>query len=180
MKFLSHMFHTWWVFAALLATAVFWAWWQGVVADVIETDVIRVTWVISGFFLFTFVYLGALAKRIDATNWRGVDKLMLDHMVDVQAYEGWFKRRLKLGWFMGQFGFSLGIVGTIIGLQIMMNSTFADGTLSNPDTQDKLLPSIASHYAIALYATAVGLISGMTLMLLTFILTLSVEVRANE
>lgn len=77
-----------------------------------------------------------------------------------------------LGWFSSELCLALGMLGTVIGL-IMMLSGFNTLDVSNINSIQQLLTKLGGSMGTALYTTVTGLACGINLKIQTFNLSLS-------
>lgn len=141
-------FMAWWVSVLLIATGIFWAYFFGLVHTVWTADETYITSLIALIFVACNVKLGTIAYQIgDPDYW------------DTET----FKKRLETLWFMSEQLMALGMMGTVIGL-IMMLSTTSVGSIDAGSMQS-VLSGMWKSMGLALYTNAVGLACSILLKL---------------
>ena len=138
----------WWVSVLLIGTGVFWAYFFGLVHTVWVADETYITSLIAAIFVACNVKLGIMAYQIDSPDYWDMDTI---------------KKRLETMWFMSEQMMALGMLGTVIGL-IMMLSTTTVGSIDGGSMQG-ILAGMWKSMGLALYTNAVGLICSIVLKL---------------
>lgn len=141
-------FMAWWVSVLLIGTGIFWAYFFGLVHTVWEADETYITSLIAIIFLVCNLKLGAIAFHIDSPKYWDMDTI---------------KKRLESLWFMSEQMMALGMLGTVIGL-IMMLATTTVGSIDAGSMQS-VLAGMWKAMGLALYANAVGLVCSILLKL---------------
>jgi hypothetical protein len=98
----------------------------------------------------------------------------IDHGVLLDSFEAELKQSHLFGWFISDLLLSLGLLGTVIALIVML------GPVSGLDAGDQsatngALAAMSGGMAVALYATLAGLIGGMLLKIQGFLLDGAVD-----
>jgi hypothetical protein len=149
MKALNYKkFMAWWVSVLLIGTGIFWAYFFGLVDTVLEADETYITSLIAAIFVVCNLKLGAIAYHIDSPDYWDMEQL---------------KKKLETQWFMSEQMMALGMLGTVIGL-IMMLSTTTVGSIDAGSMQG-ILSGMWKSMGLALYTNAVGLICSILLKL---------------
>lgn len=149
MKVLNYKkFMAWWVSVLLIGTGVFWAYFFGLVHTVLQADETYITSLIAAIFVACNLKLGVIAYQIDSPNYWDMDVI---------------KKRLETLWFMSEQLMALGMLGTVIGL-IMMLSTTSVGSIDAGSMQG-VLTGMWKAMGLALYTNAVGLVCSILLKL---------------
>jgi hypothetical protein len=149
MKALNYKkFMAWWASVLLIGTGVFWAYFFGLVHTVWIADETYITSLIAVIFVVCNLKLGSIAYHIDSPNYWDMDQL---------------KKKLETLWFMSEQMMALGMLGTVIGL-IMMLSTTTVGSIDSGSMQG-ILSGMWKSMGLALYTNAVGLICSILLKL---------------
>lgn len=149
MKVLNYKkFMAWWVSVLLIGTGIFWAYFFGLVHTVLAADETYITSLIAVIFVVCNVKLGFIAYQIDSPNYWDMDTV---------------KKRLETLWFMSEQLMALGMMGTVIGL-IMMLSTTSVGSIDAGSMQS-VLSGMWKSMGLALYTNAVGLAGSILLKL---------------
>ena len=100
-------FVKWFLLNAVMATAVFFAETKGAVSLMIKGDVSKLTIVI----MLLYVIISAMVGRICYLS----DKINPKKREEAKEH---LARRAEVGWFAAEHFFSLGLLGTIVGLVI--------------------------------------------------------------
>lgn len=149
MKALNYKkFMAWWVSVLLIATGIFWAYFFGLVHTIWEADETFITSLIAIIFVVCNLKLGVIAYHIDSPDYWDMDTI---------------KKRLESQWFMSEQMMALGMLGTVIGL-IMMLATTTVGSIDAGSMQG-ILAGMWKAMGLALYANAVGLVCSIALKL---------------
>jgi hypothetical protein len=98
----------------------------------------------------------------------------IDHGLLLDSFEAELKQSHLFGWFLSDLLLSLGLLGTVIALVVML------GPLSGLDTDlqstvEGALADMSGGMAVALYTTLAGLIGGMLLKIQGFLLDGAVD-----
>lgn len=149
-------FIAWWVSILLLATGVFWAGYFGLIQAMWEADETYITSIIAVAFVVTNIYLGI------AAYWAGYPAV---------TYEGWFRNRLQTTWFVSEQLMALGMLGTVIGLIMMLANNFVGGA---GDMQN-MLGGMWKSMGLALYTNAVGLVCSIVLKVQVYVVGYGVD-----
>jgi MotA/TolQ/ExbB proton channel family len=98
----------------------------------------------------------------------------IDHGLLLDSFEAELKQSHLFGWFISDLLLSLGLLGTVIALIVML------GPISGLDADDQsatngALAAMSGGMAVALYTTLAGLIGGMLLKIQGFLLDGAVD-----
>lgn len=145
-KNLHVKFIAWWVSVLLLLTGAFWAGYFGLLTKVWHADETYLTSIIIAIFIATNVYLGVTAYNA------GDSRLISS---------GWFKKRLQTVWFASEQLMALGMLGTVIGLIMMLANNFVGN--SAEAAMQQMLAGMWKSMGLALYTNAVGLLCSISL-----------------
>lgn len=144
-------FIAWWVSVLMIATGVFWAGYFGLVHTIWEADETYITSIIAIIFVLSNLYLGIAAFWAD------------DPFV---ASEDWFKNRMQTLWFLSEQIMALGMLGTVIGLIMMLANNFVG---SGDAAMQTMLAGMWKSMGLALYTNAVGLLCSIALKVQVYI-----------
>lgn len=144
-------FIRWLVIACITLAGLFMLWEIGMVARIWNQDASCLSGVILVFFFFVSGYLGLATYRSP----RGLG----------------FSCE-EIGWFSSELCMGLGMVGTIVGL-IMMLSGFEGLDATNVKSVQQLLTELGGSLGTALYTTLTGLACGINMKIQTFNLSLA-------
>ena len=106
-----------------------------------HADVTKLSFLIIVIFIFTSVWIGR--KTYDLETSTGIDE------------------KIDVGWFIAETCLALGMVGTVTGFLYMLGSAFENIDISNTQTLQDALASMAKGMSTALYTTLIGLISSI-------------------
>lgn len=151
-------FIAWWVSVLLIATGVFWAGYFGLVEKVWEADETYITTIIAMAFVVSNFYLGV------AAFWADYPRVVS---------ESWFKDRLQTTWFVSEQLMALGMLGTVIGLIMMLANNFVGN--SGDTAMQAMLASMWKSMGLALYTNAVGLLCSIALKIQVYIVGYGVD-----
>jgi hypothetical protein len=146
--------YIWWIAVLLISTLVFWLGYTGYITDIWNKDATYITSGISVLFLYGLAMLGQVAYSVKSEN------------VDVKTNASKLLNRV---WFLSEIEMGLAIVGTGIGIILLL------GVNSNVNVEDKsalqtLLTHLWSTMGVAFYPNALGLGSSIILKILSFLL----------
>lgn len=149
-------FIAWWVSVLLMATGVFWASYFGLIQAMWIADETYITSLIAAIFVVTNVYLGI------AAYWAGYP---------IVTYEDWFRNRLQTTWFISEQLMALGMLGTVIGLIMMLANNFVAGDAG----MQNMLAGMWKSMGLALYTNAVGLVCSIVLKIQVYVVGYGVD-----
>ena len=104
-------------------------------------DVTKLSFLIIIIFVFTSVWIGR--KTYDLETSTGIDE------------------KIDVGWFIAETCLALGMVGTVTGFLYMLGTAFENIDVSNTQTLQDALASMAKGMSTALYTTLTGLVSSI-------------------
>ena len=104
-------------------------------------DVTKLSFLIIIIFVFTSVWIGRKTYDLETNS-------DIDNKIDV-------------GWFIAETCLALGMVGTVTGFLYMLGTAFEDIDVSNTQTLQDALASMAKGMSTALYTTLTGLVSSI-------------------
>ena len=106
-----------------------------------NADVTKLSFLIIIIFIVTSVWIGRKTYDLEAST-------VIDDKIDV-------------GWFIAETCLALGMVGTVTGFLYMLGTAFENIDISNSQTLQDALASMAKGMSTALYTTLIGLISSI-------------------
>ncbi len=106
-----------------------------------HADVTKLSFLIIVIFMFTSVWIGRKTYDLEATS-------VIDDKIDV-------------GWFIAESCLALGMVGTVTGFLYMLGTAFENIDITNAQTLQDALASMAKGMSTALYTTLTGLIASL-------------------
>jgi hypothetical protein len=106
-----------------------------------HADVTKLSFLIIIIFMFTSVWIGRKTYDLETTS-------VIDDKIDV-------------GWFIAESCLALGMVGTVTGFLYMLGTAFENIDITNAQTLQDALASMAKGMSTALYTTLTGLIASL-------------------
>ena len=106
-----------------------------------NADVTKLSFLIIIIFIVTSVWIVRKTYDLEAST-------VIDDKIDV-------------GWFIAETCLALGMVGTVTGFLYMLGTAFENIDISNSQTLQDALASMAKGMSTALYTTLIGLISSI-------------------
>jgi hypothetical protein len=142
-------FFFWWVSVLLVGTGVFWANHYGFIQSIWKNDVTYITSLIAASFIGINILLGWVTFKAANPSFFASNKQKILKVYDT-------------GWFMSEIMMALGMFGTVIGLILMLSTSFV-GT--DPSQMQSQLGGMWAHMGLALYTNAIGIIASIVLKL---------------
>ena len=147
-------FTKWFLLNAVVATAVFLAEQKGAISTIIKNDLSYISIVIMILYAVVAGYIGRLCYLADKIN----------EEKEKEAKE-YLLQRSELGWFSAEHFFSLGLLGTIVGL------IFAtQGSLDSSLPTSEIVGGLKEGLNTAFYTTVCGIVFSLPLQLQLMIL----------
>ena len=144
-------FVKWFLFNAIVLTTLFLFEQKGAISSIVANDLSHISILIMVLYVFTSAYVGRLCYLADQAK-TGRDR------------EGLFKR-MDVGWFAAEHFFSLGLLGTIIGLTIATRTSFDDMV-----TVSEVVAGLKVGLNTAFYTTICGIVFSIPLQIQLMIL----------
>jgi hypothetical protein len=101
-------FTKWFLLNAVMFTAIFFAEQRGLISTMIEGDLSHISVLIMSLYAFMSAFVGRLCYLSDKISKDNTDKRAKE--------KNYLAKRSDVGWFAAEHFFSLGLLGTIIGL----------------------------------------------------------------
>ena len=114
-----------------------------------HADVTKLSFLIIIIFIFTSVWIGRKTYDLE-TNRKDINYLKSD-----------IDGKIDVGWFIAETCLALGMVGTVTGFLYMLGTAFENIDISNTQTLQDALASMAKGMSTALYTTLTGLIASI-------------------
>jgi len=114
-----------------------------------HADVTKLSFLIIIIFIFTSVWIGRKTYDLE-TNRKDINYLKSD-----------IDGKIDVGWFIAETCLALGMVGTVTGFLYMLGTAFENIDISNSQTLQDALASMAKGMSTALYTTLTGLIASI-------------------
>lgn len=130
--------YIWWITNLAVATGVFWAWHNGIIAKIWYDDVTMITSILAILYLITTALIGYVAYTKDYAN----------KIVDAC-------------WFLSEQMLAIGMLGTVVGFIYLLSSGITSASVTDPTSLATLLANMSVGLGIALYTNAVGILASL-------------------
>jgi len=139
----------WWLIFCLILIGFGTAYHFNLHSQLYYADVTKLSFLIIIIFIFTSVWIGRKTYDLELNQ---KDKSYLK--TDVND-------KIDVGWFIAETCLALGMVGTVTGFLYMLGTAFENIDISNSQTLQDALASMAKGMSTALYTTLTGLIASI-------------------
>jgi hypothetical protein len=147
-------FTKWFLVNAVIITAMVLVEMKGMVSTVIKNDLSHISILIMMLYVSVSAYIGKLCYLADRINEKKKQEAILV-----------LSRRAELGWFAAEHFFSLGLLGTIIGLVIATK-----GSLDSTMPLSEIVSGLKVGLNTAFYTTICGIVFSLPLQIQLMIL----------
>ena len=152
-------FTKWFLLNAVMLTAVFFAEQKGAISTIVKNDLSHISILIMVLYVLVSVYVGKLCYLADKINENKKE----------EAKE-FLRKRSHMGWFSAEHFFSLGLLGTIIGL------IFAtQGSLDSSIPIAEMVGGLKEGLNTAFYTTVCGIVFSLPLQVQLMILKFKLD-----
>ena len=152
-------FTKWFLINAVMVTAIFFAEQKQAISTIVKNDLSHISIVIMSLYLIVSCYVGRLCYLSDKIN-KNKKEEAKKHLTD----------RAELGWFAAEHFFSLGLLGTIVGL------IFAtQGSLDSSLPVNQIVSGLKEGLNTAFYTTVCGIVFSLPLQVQLMILKFKLE-----
>ena len=152
-------FTKWFLLNSVILTALFFAEQKEVVSTIVENDLSKISVLIMALYLLIAGYIGRLCYLSDKIN--------KNKSEEAKQY---LTKRADIGWFAAEHFFSLGLLGTIIGL------IFAtQGSLDCSLPTSEVVAGLKEGLNTAFYTTVCGIMCSLPLQVQLMTLKLKLE-----
>jgi len=152
-------FTKWFLLNAVMLTVVFFAEQKGAISTIIKNDLSYISILIMVLYVLVSIYVGKLCYLCDKIN---------DNRK--KAAKEFLRKRSHLGWFAAEHFFSLGLLGTIIGL------IFAtEGSLDSSIPVSEVVAGLKEGLNTAFYTTVCGIVFSLPLQVQLMILKFKLD-----
>jgi len=152
-------FTKWFLLNAVMLTAFFFAETKGAISTIIKNDLSYISLLIIVLYVLVSSYVGKLCYLSDKINSK--------RKSDASAF---LLKRADMGWFAAEHFFSLGLLGTIIGL------VFAtEGSLDSSLPTNEVVSGLKKGLNTAFYTTVCGIVFSIPLQIQLMILKFKLE-----
>lgn len=146
-RFSESYFLRWWLIALVIAVMAFWGWHQGIFASMFFYDHTKITLITLFVFSLASVMIGINTYTANAENAHELDQ----------------EQKLEFGWFAADICMTLGLLGTVVGFIMMMNTDLVSFAAQDPSAITRLISSLTASMGTAFYTTAVGVLTSILL-----------------
>ena len=152
-------FTKWFLLNAVMLTVVFFAEQRGAISTIVKNDLSHISILIMVLYALVSIYVGKLCYLADKIN----------ESKREEAKE-FLRKRSHVGWFAAEHFFSLGLLGTIIGL------IFAtQGSLDSSIPISEMVGGLKEGLNTAFYTTVCGIIFSLPLQVQLMILKFKLD-----
>ena len=155
-------FTKWFLLNAVMVTAIFFAEQKGLISAMIQADLSHISILI----MFLYVSVSALVGRLCYLS----DKISKDNSVKKKKELDYLTKRSDVGWFAAEHFFSLGLLGTIIGLILA-----TEGSLDSSVPTAQIVAGLKQGLNTAFYTTVCGIVFSLPLQVQLMILKFRLE-----
>ena len=155
-------FTKWFLLNAVMVTAIFFAEQKGLISSMIQADLSHISILI----MFLYVSVSALVGRLCYLS----DKISKDNSVKKKKELDYLTKRSDVGWFAAEHFFSLGLLGTIIGLILA-----TEGSLDSSVPTAQIVAGLKQGLNTAFYTTVWGIVFSLPLQVQLMILKFRLE-----
>jgi Ca2+/Na+ antiporter len=157
-------FTKWFLLNAVVLTVVFFFETKDAITTIVKNDLSHISVLIMFLYLIVAGYIGRLCYLTDKIN----DK----KSEEAKAY---LLKRSEVGWFAAEHFFSLGLLGTIIGLIFATK-----GSLDSSLPVSEIVAGLKEGLNTAFYTTVCGIVFSLPLQVQLMILKFKLETRQEE
>ena len=155
-------FTKWFLLNAVMVTAIFFAEQKGLISTVVEADLSHISILI----MFLYVCISGLVGRLCYLS----DRLSKDNAAKKKKELEYLTKRSDVGWFAAEHFFSLGLLGTIIGLILA-----TEGSLDSSVPTAQIVAGLKQGLNTAFYTTVCGIVFSLPLQVQLMILKFRLE-----
>ena len=157
-------FTKWFLLNAVVATAIFFAEQKDAISIIVKNDLSHISILIMALYIIVSGYVGRLCYL--------ADKIRDEKREEAREY---LTKRADMGWFAAEHFFSLGLLGTIVGL------VFAtQGSLDASLPTSEIVGGLKEGLNTAFYTTVCGIIFSLPLQVQLMILKFKLEDKKSE
>ena len=155
-------FTKWFLLNAVMVTAIFFAEQKGLISTMVEADLSHISILI----MFLYVCISGLVGRLCYLS----DRLSKDNAAKKKKELEYLTKRSDVGWFAAEHFFSLGLLGTIIGLILA-----TEGSLDSSVPTAQIVAGLKQGLNTAFYTTVCGIVFSLPLPVQLMILKFRLE-----
>ena len=159
-------FTKWFLLNAVVLTGVFFAETKGAISMIVKNDLSHISILIMALYVIVSAFVGRLCYLSDKMSKEDTPESRLKKKKE----EEYLTKRADLGWFAAEHFFSLGLLGTIVGL------VFAtQGSLDSSLPTSEIVGGLKEGLNTAFYTTVCGIIFSLPLQIQLMILKFKLE-----
>tara|TARA_Y100000310_G_scaffold326457_1_gene391384 strand:- start:665 stop:1195 length:531 start_codon:yes stop_codon:yes gene_type:complete len=155
-------FTKWFLLNAVVLTGVFFAETKGAVSMIVKNDLSHISILIMLLYVVVSAFIGKLCYLADKMSKDDPDKNLKE--------EDYLTKRADLGWFAAEHFFSLGLLGTIVGLVLA-----TEGSLDSSLPTSEIVAGLKEGLNTAFYTTVCGIVFSLPLQVQLMILKFKLE-----
>jgi|TARA_R110000751_G_scaffold63336_1_gene130753 hypothetical protein len=155
-------FTKWFLINAVMGTAIFFAETKDAISTIVQNDLSHISILIMVLYVVVSGYIGRLCYLSD--------KISTKNSKNRQKEKEYLKKRIDLGWFSAEHFFSLGLLGTIVGL-IFATRGSLDGSLPTSE----IIGGLKEGLNTAFYTTVCGIVFSLPLQVQIMILKFKLD-----
>ena len=155
-------FTKWFLLNAVMVTAIFFAEQKGLISTMVEADLSHISILI----MFLYVCISGLVGRLCYLS----DRLSKDNAAKKKKELDYLTNRSDGGWVAAEHFFSLGLLGTIIGLILA-----TEGSLDSSVPTAQIVAGLKQGLNTAFYTTVCGIVFSLPLQVQLMILKFRLE-----
>ena len=155
-------FTKWFLINAVMGTAIFFAEQKQAISTIVKNDLSYISILIMTLYVLVSLYIGRLCYLSDKISTKSSRKR--------QKEKEYLTKRANLGWFSAEHFFSLGLLGTIVGL-IFATS----GSLDSSLPVGEIVAGLKEGLNTAFYTTVCGIVFSLPLQVQLMILKFKID-----
>ena len=155
-------FTKWFLINAVIGTAIFFAETKGAISTIVQNDLSHISILIMTLYVIVSGYIGRLCYLSD--------KMSTKSPKNRQKEKEYLEKRIDLGWFSAEHFFSLGLLGTIVGL-IFATQGSLDGSLPTSE----IIAGLKEGLNTAFYTTVCGIVFSLPLQIQIMLLKFKLD-----
>ena len=155
-------FTKWFLLNAVMFTALFFAEQKDAISTIVKNDLSHISILI----MFLYVCVSGFVGRLCYLS----DKMSKDNSKTLTKEKEYLEKRSEVGWFAAEHFFSLGLLGTIIGLIIA-----TEGSLDSSMPTSQIVSGLKEGLNTAFYTTVCGIVFSLPLQVQLMILKFKIQ-----
>ena len=159
-------FTKWFLLNAVILTAIFFAEQEKLLSIMIEGDLSHISVLIMSLYVFMSAFVGRLCYLSD--------KMSKGSRTERVKEKDYLAKRADVGWFAAEHFFSLGLLGTIIGLILA-----TQGSLDSSTPTSEIVAGLKKGLNTAFYTTVCGIVFSLPLQIQLMILKFKLEKKED-